>query len=98
MRHSLKHTTFIFMVLLTLILSYVPKPVSSSPIVVLQDHSHAYNTFHVDNKLAFDVSFAFGTPKRCAQSLIHSVRSDVVSSTTHRIERHLRFDRFPDDN
>jgi hypothetical protein len=71
MLRSLKHTAFIFMVLLTLILTYVPTPgVLSLPIVVFQDHSHAYNAPYIDDKLVFDVSFAFGTPRRFAQSLI----------------------------
>jgi hypothetical protein len=64
---SLKRTTFIFVVVLTLIFTYVPAPVSSLPIVVFQGqgrNSHASNSSYIDGKLVFDVSFAFGTPER----------------------------------
>jgi len=64
---SLKRTTFIFVVVLTLILTYVPAPVSSLPIVIFQGqgwNSHASNSSRIDDKLVFDVSFGFGTPER----------------------------------
>ena len=61
---SLKRTTFFFMVFLTLILTYVPMPVSSLPIVVFHDRiSNASNSSYIDNQLVFDVSFAFGTSR-----------------------------------
>jgi len=48
------------MVLLTLILTYLPMPVSSLPIVIFQDRNiHASNSSYVDDKLVFDVSFTF---------------------------------------
>jgi hypothetical protein len=61
---SLKRTTFIFLVLFNLILTYVPMPVSSLPIVVFHDRiSHASNSSYIDHQLVFDVSFTFGTSR-----------------------------------
>ena len=59
--------TFAFLVLLTLILTYLPMPVSSLPIVTFQDrNSHASNSSYINDQLVFDVSFAFGKPRNCA--------------------------------
>jgi len=57
---SLKRTTFIFLVLLALILTYVPMPVSSRPLAILHDrNSHTSNPSYIDDQLVFDVSIAF---------------------------------------
>jgi hypothetical protein len=73
---SLKRTTFIFLVLLALILTYVPMPVSSRPLAILHDrNSHTSNPSYIDDQLVFDVSIAFGTPRDRATT--DSVRSNV---------------------
>ena len=60
--------TFVFVVLLTLILTY-PMPVSSLPIVALKDRiSHASNSSYADDQLVFDVSFTLGMPRNCAST------------------------------
>jgi hypothetical protein len=62
-------TTFLFVVLLTLTLTYLPMLVSSFPIVAFQDlssHASKSNSSYIDDQVVFDVSPTFGTPRNCA--------------------------------
>jgi hypothetical protein len=56
---SLYRTIAFFLITLTFILTYLPMPVSSLPIVIFEDRT-SYD------KLVFDVSFFLGTSKRLA--------------------------------
>ncbi len=58
-------TAFVFLVTLTVILSYLPMPVSSLPIMAFQDReSYTSSSSYNDDKLVFDVSFGLGTPSQ----------------------------------
>jgi len=80
MLHPLKRTTFVFVVLLTLILTYFPKPVSSLPIAIFYSRiSHASNSSYIDYQLVFDLSFAFGTPRdRATTDIVFDLTSFPV--------------------